>query len=154
MSLCVVCCEIPWRMSRDKDTAEEVYRSAYAKLARAAGDRFMWGDGSGRPAKFDRDYWPYIRAQDKDCSFCQLAIKVVRDPSNQPTYHGGFRLKRKNFYGEAWKNKAVWIQLLGLDDRPLLRLWVGDAQPEHFVRPIEPQTTFGKFQSLPTWHFC
>jgi hypothetical protein len=151
MSLCAICTEIPWRTPRGAHTEEQAYVHAFAKLQTVAADKFQWADGSGRPVKPGRDYWPYIRNEDSTCPFCQLVSSVVKNPEVQPTYHGGFMLKKKDFYGEAWKGKAVWTQLLGWkDDRPIVRIWIGDERPEHFVRSIEPQTTFGTIGSIPS----
>lgn len=149
MSLCAVCTQIPWRTPRGMTIDEKTYIQAFARLESVAADRFQWADGSGRPVKPGRDYWPYIRNSDDACRFCQLVTSVVKEPDVQPTYHGGFRLKKKEFYGDAWKNKGVWTQLLGMrDERPIVRVWVGDERPEHFVRSIEAQTTFGMVHSL------
>lgn len=151
-------------MPRGEHVEEQEYRDAYSKLIEAATDRFMWGDSGGRLAEralkpcaqepyskkwtidIERDYWPYIRVQDNDCDFCRHVIRVARDPGNRPMQQGGFRLKNQKFYSDAWREKPVWIQLLGRNDvRAVLRLFVGDERPELPVRALEPQTTFGTF---------
>lgn len=143
-ALCIVCAEIPWRTPWGERITEQDFLHAYTRLIAIAGTRFQWADASGLPVKGDREYWPYILNNSTDCEFCQFAIDSVRYPSYQPTYHGGFKLKKKNFYGEAWQNKPVWTQLIGrLNTRPIVRLWIGDGRPEHFIRAIEPHTTFG-----------
>lgn len=171
MVLCDACQNIPWNALRGKSLDEEEYQAAYAKLITVAGTRFVWGDSGGRPSRstnttsslgslqqpprskkwtidIERDYWPFLRAQDEECSLCRFVVDVVRNPSVQPSYHNGFILKNKKFYGDAWKEKSVWMQLLGrFDERPLVRLHVGDEYPEHFTRQsIEPHTTFGKIE--------
>lgn len=149
MGLCSTCTEIPWRTPRGESIVEQAHLNAFARLRSTAGDRFQWCDGSGRPVTSNKEFWPFIRNDDPTCQFCQLVTHVVRDPGVLPTYHGGFKLKKKNFYGEAWKEKAIWTQLLGRkDDRPIVRLWIGETRPEHFIRTIEPQTTFGKTEQI------
>ncbi|KAH7402830.1 heterokaryon incompatibility protein-domain-containing protein [Pyrenochaeta sp. MPI-SDFR-AT-0127] len=158
MNLCSICEAIPWRTLRSDGGNERKFSDGFSQLEAAAGDNLLWCNGSGRSVKMDQNPWPFIRHRSsssqvqegaKACCFCDLVVRAVRDPSVQPTYHGGFKLKKKNFYGEAWDNKAVWTQLPHNEDafrdvetRPLCRLWIGDSRPEHFIRAIEPQTTF------------
>lgn len=81
------------------------YLIAFARLEVSAGDRFWWCYGSGRLVKRDANCWPFVQNDSQGCPFCDLVVNVVRDSLVQPTYHDGFKLKTKNFYGNTWKGQ-------------------------------------------------